>query len=127
MGSLVAKLPLSTGMLVRHPAHLEAVSHKDRLKPSLQGGALSLHAFPVHGASLTFEGAASTAAANTITSFTWNFGDGTTVPVTPVSSGGLAHDLRTHAFAAAGTYTVTFTALDSTGGTNNLTRIVTVN
>uniref|UniRef100_UPI001E3E9149 PKD domain-containing protein n=1 Tax=Propioniciclava soli TaxID=2775081 RepID=UPI001E3E9149 len=52
----------------------------------------------------------------TISTLSWDFGDGSTATGSPV----------THAYAAAGTYTITLTATDNAGATTTATRTVTV-
>jgi chitodextrinase len=58
---------------------------------------------------ITFSGSSSTApSGQTLTSFAWNFGDGSTgTGATP-----------SHTYASSGTFTVTLTVTDTTGGTN---------
>ncbi len=66
---------------------------------------------------VNFNATASTAASgHTLTSYAWNFGDGTT------ASGVTAQ----HVFTAAGTYTVTLTVTDDVGQTKSTTATVTV-
>ena len=68
------------------------------------------------GLSCTADGTSSTDADGTIASYAWNFGDGRTgTGATP-----------THAYAAAGSYTITLTVTDNRGGTGTTTRAVTV-
>lgn len=70
---------------------------------------------------VTFAGAAtpssSAAAGTTITSATWNFGDGS-----PVSLGTTA----SHVYTAGGSFTASFTAQDSLGSSNTITRVIKV-
>jgi len=61
---------------------------------------------------------ASTDSDGTITSWSWNFGDGTAVDV---------NQNPTHTFAAAGPYQVALTVTDDDGATNAITQQVTVN
>lgn len=80
--------------------------------PVLKGDPVTTNAL------VTFVGAASPNQANptaTITSSTWTFGDGAT-------ANGLT---ATHAYTAANTYTVTFTATDSLGKSTSITRKIT--
>jgi PKD repeat protein len=72
---------------------------------------------PTAGSFVNFNGGASQAVAGrTISSYTWNFGDGgTATGATP-----------THAFAAGGTYNVTLTVVDSQGKSASVTKAVTV-
>jgi len=58
----------------------------------------------------------STDTGGTISSYAWNFGDGSTSTVASPS----------HTYAAAGTYTVSLTVTDNTGATNTKTASVTV-
>jgi PKD repeat protein len=66
--------------------------------------------------SCTFDGSASTAPGSSITSYAWNFGDGGT------DSGATT----SHAYVAAGTYTVTLTVTTEAGGTATATQQVKV-
>jgi DNA/RNA endonuclease G (NUC1) len=73
------------------------------------------------GTSLTFDGAstpnAAAPAGTTIASTTWTFGD-----VTPTSLG-----LSTeHLYTSTGTYSASFTASDSLGSSNTITRVIRV-
>jgi PKD repeat protein len=72
---------------------------------------------PTAGSFVNFNGGASQAVAGrTISTYTWNFGDGgTATGATP-----------THAFAAGGTYNVTLTVVDSQGKSASVTKAVTV-
>jgi PKD repeat protein len=63
-----------------------------------------------------FNATASTDSDGTISGFSWNFGDSTT-------GGGLT---ASHAYAAAGTYTVTLTVTDNEGATGVISHPVTV-
>jgi len=67
------------------------------------------------GVTCTFNGSASSDPDGSITSYAWNFGDGTTGSGSTVS----------HAYAA-GTYTVTLTVTDNGGATNTRSTSVTV-
>lgn len=72
---------------------------------------------PMAGTSLVFNGASSTVpTGRTITGFNWEFGDGN------VATG----PAPTHAFAVAGTYTVTLVVTDNTGRKGVASRTVTV-
>lgn len=67
---------------------------------------------------VTLDGSASTAqSGQTITGYSWDFGDGT-----PAATGATA----VHDYAAGGTYTVTLTVTDSRGLTGQATKQVTV-
>lgn len=68
------------------------------------------------GSTLTTDASASTAPGNSIASYAWNFGDGST------GTGKTA----SHTYAAAGTYTVKLTVTDSFGATTSTTQQVTV-
>src|SRR6202007_1130704 len=69
------------------------------------------------GQTITFNGAGSTApSGQTITAYAWNFGDG--------SSGTGA--MPTHAYASAGTFTVSLTVTDTSGGTNTASTTATI-
>lgn len=73
------------------------------------------------GTEVAFEGAATPNSASgegaTIASATWSFGDGS-----PVSTGTTA----SHIYSTGGSFTVSFTAQDSLGASNTLTRVITV-
>jgi PKD repeat protein len=64
----------------------------------------------------TFDGSGSTDPDGTVTSYAWDFGDGTTGTGARPS----------HTYAAAGTYTATLTVTDDRAGTGTVTRQVTV-
>jgi hypothetical protein len=59
------------------------------------------------GSASSFDASASRVAYGTITSYAWNFGDGTSATTTTPAA--------THAYAAAGVYTATLTETDSAG------------
>ncbi|MBK8791423.1 MAG: DNA/RNA non-specific endonuclease [Holophagaceae bacterium] len=73
------------------------------------------------GTAVAFDGAATppsgAAVGTTIASTTWNFGD-----ATPTTTG----YATTHLYTTAGTYTATFTASDSLGGSNTISRVIRV-
>jgi parallel beta-helix repeat protein len=69
---------------------------------------------------VTADASGSTAGSSPISSYTFNFGDGTTV-------GPQAGATASHAYQAAGSYTVTVTATDGNGLTSQATQAVTVN
>lgn len=73
------------------------------------------------GATLTFQGAftpnSASPAGTTVTSETWSFGDGT-----PTENGAAL----SHTFSTTGTFSVAFTATDSLGASNTITRVVRV-
>ncbi len=71
--------------------------------------------FTTTGSKVAFNGTTSNDPDGTISSYAWNFGDGTDTGATP-----------THTFAADGTYQVTLTVTDNRGGTGTVTRAVTV-
>jgi PKD repeat protein len=66
---------------------------------------------------LTFDATLSTDPQNAITSYTWNFGDGS-----PLGSG----QVISRAYVAAGTYTVTLTITDGDGLPNSTTRQIVI-
>jgi PKD repeat protein len=75
---------------------------------------------PAVGATVNFNGSASTAAAGrTITTYFWSFGDGTNA-----TSGGPTFSKS--GYTAAGTYTVTLTVTDNTGASASTSKQVTV-
>jgi LPXTG-motif cell wall-anchored protein len=69
------------------------------------------------GATYTFSAAGSTDSDGRITGYAWDFGDG---------SAPTAGEQVVHAYAAAGTYTVTLTVTDDDGATTTATREVVV-
>jgi len=72
---------------------------------------------PTSSHTMTFDGNSSSAIpGRTITSYSWNFGDGTS------GSGATTN----HTYAAGGTYTVTLTVTDSAGKTGRTSSTVTV-
>jgi PKD repeat protein len=74
---------------------------------------------PAAGTAVSFNASGSTSA-NTITSYTWNFGDPTSISNTGTGV------TASHTFANAGTYTVTLTITDSAGRTATTSRQVPV-
>jgi PKD repeat protein len=69
--------------------------------------------------SVTFDGSASSDADGTLSSWEWDFGDGSPVSSAPGST--------SHVYAAPGTYTVSLTVTDNEGsGSAAFTRLVTV-
>jgi PKD repeat protein len=68
------------------------------------------------GAPIGFNGSGSQATEGTLVSYSWAFGDGTTASGATVS----------HAYAAAGTYTVRLTVLDSNGHTATASTTATI-
>jgi hypothetical protein len=73
-------------------------------------------ASPSSGQSITFDAARSDDPDGNITSYDWDFDDGTT------ASG----EVVTHTYSTAGTYTVTLTITDSSGATRTSTQTVSV-
>ncbi|MBO1756823.1 PKD domain-containing protein [Allobranchiibius sp. CTAmp26] len=76
-------------------------------------------AFTSSASNLTgsFDGSGSTDPDGTVASYSWNYGDGTT------AGSGVS---PTHAYTAAGTYTVTLTVTDNQGATNSVSHNITV-
>ena len=70
----------------------------------------------VSAGTVAVDGSGSTDAKGAVTSWTWDFGDGTTGTGVTAS----------HTYAASGTYTVKLTAADAAGLTGSTTRTVTV-
>jgi PKD repeat protein/KaiC/GvpD/RAD55 family RecA-like ATPase len=73
---------------------------------------------PVESELVTFDASDSTPEGDVISTFSWDFGDGSSKTVTSPTT--------THAFAVAGDYTVTLTVTDSEGLTNTTARDITV-
>jgi PKD repeat protein len=73
---------------------------------------------PLIHESVTFDGSASTPDGGTITSYTWNFGDGN---ITTESD-----PIITHAYTTYGTYTITLNVTDSEGKWNTQSQMITV-
>ncbi|MDF2956228.1 MAG: PKD repeat domain protein [Candidatus Alkanophagales archaeon MCA70_species_2] len=71
---------------------------------------------PVVGQAVTFDASESYDPEGSIVSYEWDFGDGTT------ASGMVV----THAYSAAGSYTVTLTVTDDAGAKNSTSRLITV-
>jgi PKD repeat protein len=63
------------------------------------------------GATVTFDGAASSASApKTVASYQWDFGDGSPIVTTTAPT-----TVTTHAYSATGTYTIRLTVIDTAG------------
>ena len=84
-------------------------------KPNVHMVEPSWNSTATAGVNYTFQGQA-TSSNSTVASTGWNFGDGVTATTSTAS----------HAFAANGTYSVTFTATDALGASNTITRVITV-
>ncbi len=69
------------------------------------------------GANISFDGTSSSDPDGTITSYAWNFGDGTSATGSTSS----------HAYSTAGTFNVTLTVTDNDGKTSDITKQVIVN
>ncbi len=72
--------------------------------------------FGTNGLTVSVDGTASSDPDGTIASYAWTFGDGGTAATATAN----------HAYAAAGTYTVTLKVTDNQGATNSLSKSVTV-
>jgi PKD repeat protein len=94
----VYSTPLSLGQIQKH--YTDSGS-------TLAGGTQPVAAFSSSCTNLscTFDGSGSTDSNGAITSYAWNFGDGTTGTGVP----------PTHTYAASGTYTVSLTISDNSG------------
>ena len=95
----------------------------DNLSASPVGGGTPANTPPqasftstANGLTANFNGSGSTDADGTISSYAWQFGDGTTGTGATTS----------HAYATAGTYPVTLTVTDNGGATHSVSRQVTV-
>jgi len=71
---------------------------------------------PTVNQTVTFDASSSYDPDGTIVSYDWDFGDGATASGVVV----------THAYSAAGNYTVTLTIMDDSGATNSTSRLITV-
>jgi len=76
-------------------------------------------AVPYVGDTVTFDASSSTPSSGSITSYAWNFGDGS--PLVNTTS-----PTTSHKYTAAGNYTVSLTIKDSVGLTNTATKTITV-
>ncbi|MCA4133607.1 PKD domain-containing protein [Arthrobacter sp. M4] len=103
-----AALPLS-----RIQAHFVASGRSVNAPPSPPVAAF---ATSVNGLTVSVDGTASYDANGPISSYAWNFGDGSS------GSGVTAQ----HNYAAAGTYSITLTVTDNSNNTNSVTKPVTV-
>jgi len=72
---------------------------------------------PLENQSVSFDASYSTDPDGSISSYAWNFGDGST------GSGKVVQ----HAYSSEGTYTVVLTVTDNDGGSTSLQKVVTVN
>ena len=72
----------------------------------------------VNGLAVAFDGTGSTDTDGTVSAYMWDFGDGSTDPVTTSTAN--------HSYAVTGTYPVTLTVTDDKGATNLVTKNVTV-
>jgi YVTN family beta-propeller protein len=114
-GSTVMPVNLSTQLA----GSAIGVATWDDIEPAITPDQAPVAAFTssvaAAGTPTLFDASASTVAAGTITSYAWNFGDGSTATTaTPTTA---------HTYAAAGTYTATLTETDSAG--TSTTRIFT--
>ena len=77
---------------------------------------------------ITFNASASTSSpGGSISSFQWNFGDGSAVAVCPGAAACSADNgAITHVYAAAGTYTITLTITDSNGLTDSEIKTIVI-
>lgn len=71
-----------------------------------------------NGLAVAFDGTGSTDTDGTVSAYLWDFGDGTTDPVTTSSA--------SHSYATAGTYAVKLTVTDNAGAMNSVTKNITV-
>jgi PKD repeat protein len=93
------------------------------VNPATTGPTAALTVTPASGTApmaVTADASASAAGSSPISSYSFNFGDGTTVGPQAGATAG-------HTYQAAGSYTVTVTATDGNGLTSQATQAVTVN
>jgi hypothetical protein len=95
------------------PVTSAAAGCVQRIGPS---PSFSMSASPHHGVSVTFNGKASTDIEHAITSYSWNFGDGTTGSGATVA----------HTFTETGTFTVRMAVSDGLGSATTQVRSITV-
>ena len=72
----------------------------------------------ISGLTVAFDGRGSTDSDGTVSAYMWDFGDGSTDPVTTSTTN--------HSYASAGTYPVKLTVTDDDGATNSIIKNVTV-
>ena len=82
--------------------------------------AFGLPALPLVGVPLTFVDASTVGFGGTLKEWQWDFGDGSHLTTAPPDPNGV------HTYAAAGTYTVTLTAVDTRNLTSTVSHDVTV-
>ena len=117
----------NTAVSGQQPADIVGVSPYDDMGayeyvPSSAGPAAALSVSPASGTAplaVTADASASTAGSSPISSYAFDFGDGTT-------AGPQASPTAAHTYSSAGSYTVTVTATDGNNLTSQATKSVTV-
>jgi PKD repeat protein len=105
----------TVNLTVGDGTNTDTVSHTVTVAGVPQAAFSSLPSTPGVGAPVSFDGSSSTDSGGTLSSYSWNFGDGGT------ASG----ETASHTYAAGGAYTVTLTVGDGTS-TNSISHVVSV-
>jgi PKD repeat protein len=99
--------------------HTASVTHSVFVARPPTAAFTSSPAFPVPGASVSFDGSGSTGPDAAINDYKWNFGDGNSAETGSTATTG-------HAYSAPGSYTVTLTVTDTNGHMSSVSHAVEV-